>query len=202
MNTKALATGIVVVLALAAFVAYADPIVPVSPLQPGTCVNVLDEWSVPLNLSITQQDQIRSVLAVASGKVAALRADGTLSDTDRNAQIRDISVNTRVSLMDILTPDQRDQATSLFRDKFAVALELTPDQRDKLDGIFLAQSAKIEAIRADKTLTPEQTAAAIKDVHAAAMGEIKPILTPDQIGKLPEWRREHSVGCVPTTTPK
>lgn len=68
--------------------------------------------------------------------------------------------------------------------KAAKALNLTADQKTKMKAIRADVKAKTQAVNADTSLTPEAKNAKLKEIKAAAIAQIKAILTPEQQKKL------------------
>jgi protein CpxP len=69
--------------------------------------------SKKLNLSSDQTAKLEPILADRQQKIAALRADTSLSPDQRRQQFRSIHENTTTQLAGVLTPDQMQQLRSM-----------------------------------------------------------------------------------------
>ena len=74
-----------------------------------------------LNLSSDQTAKLEPILADRQQKIAALRADTSLSPDQRRQQIRSIHQNTRPQLAGVLTPDQMQQLRSMHHGRSPAA---------------------------------------------------------------------------------
>jgi protein CpxP len=62
-----------------------------------------------LNLTPDQTAKLEPILAARQQKMEALRADTSLSDTQRKTQMHTIQQGTRLQLANVLSPDQMKQ---------------------------------------------------------------------------------------------
>jgi protein CpxP len=69
--------------------------------------------SKKLNLSSDQTAKLEPILADRQQKIAALRADTSLSPDQRRQQFRNIHESTRTQLAGVLTPDQMQQLRNM-----------------------------------------------------------------------------------------
>jgi protein CpxP len=69
--------------------------------------------SKKLNLSSDQTAKLEPILADRQQKIAALRADTSLSPDQRRQQFRSIHENTTTQLAGVLTPDQMQQLRNM-----------------------------------------------------------------------------------------
>jgi Spy/CpxP family protein refolding chaperone len=67
---------------------------------------------------------------------------------------------------------------------------LTDAQKAQVKSIFQDAKTKVQAVRNDKSLTPDQQKAQIRDIFTAAKEQVKQILTPEQQQKLAQERKE------------
>ncbi len=65
-------------------------------------------------------------------------------------------------------------------------LNLTDDQKAKIQPILENEAQQLKALHADTSLTPDQRRAKALEIHQASRGQIEPILTPEQVAKLPK----------------
>jgi Spy/CpxP family protein refolding chaperone len=74
------------------------------------------------------------------------------------------------------------------------SLNLTPDQKAKIDVLRADLRTKVETIRSNAALTPEQKDEQIKALREANRTQVEAILTPDQLAilqKAKAARKEH-----------
>lgn len=74
--------------------------------------------------------------------------------------------------------------------QLATQLALTPEQKRQLIPILVAEAPKVQAIKADASLTRLQKLQQIKAVHDQTDPQVKAILSPEQYQKLQEIRRQ------------
>jgi periplasmic protein CpxP/Spy len=84
---------------------------------------------------------------------------------------------------------QPAQATEKFQ-RLASDLALTPRQKRQLIPILVSEAPKVEAIKADSSLSRIQKLQKLKAAHDRTDPQIKAILNPEQYQKLQEIRRE------------
>jgi hypothetical protein len=72
----------------------------------------------------------------------------------------------------------------------ATQLALTPEQKRQLIPILVAEAPKVQAIRADSSLTRIQKLEQLKAVHDQTDPQVKAILSPEQYQKLQGIRRQ------------
>ena len=75
-------------------------------------------------------------------------------------------------------------------EKVARQLNLSPEQKLKLLPILRAEAPKVQAIKADTSLSPIQKLEQLKAVHDETDPQVKSILSPDQYQLLQKIRRE------------
>jgi len=74
--------------------------------------------------------------------------------------------------------------------RLATQLALTPEQKQQLLPILIAEAPKVEAIKADSSLTRLQKLQRLKAVHDETDPQVKSILSPEQYQKLQGIRRQ------------
>jgi protein CpxP len=67
--------------------------------------------------------------------------------------------------------------------RLAEALNLTAEQKEKVKAIQEEQRTKLEALRQDTSLTPEDRRAKMREIRASFATQIEPILTAEQLEK-------------------
>ena len=83
------------------------------------------------------------------------------------------------------TADHHMNIAEMLRHKLKTKLDLTPDQQAQIEPLVQAASLKFQAIHDESY---RQTEEASKELDA----QIRPLLTPDQQGKLCAWEHERS----------
>jgi len=71
------------------------------------------------------------------------------------------------------------------------SLNLTPDQKAKIDVLRTDLRTKVETIRSNAALTPEQKKEQIKSLREANRTQVEAILTPDQLAQLQKAKAGH-----------
>jgi protein CpxP len=85
--------------------------------------------------------------------------------------------------------DQSRQGERKFR-QLAKQLNLTPEQELKLIPILKAEAPRVEAIKANTSLSPIQKMEQLKALHGETDPQVKAILTPDQYQTLQGIRQQ------------
>ena len=85
--------------------------------------------------------------------------------------------------------DQSQQGARKFV-QLAKRLNLTPEQEVKLIPILKAEAPKVEAIKANTSLSPIQKMEQLRALHAETDPQVKAILTPDQYQTLQGIRQQ------------
>jgi periplasmic protein CpxP/Spy len=84
---------------------------------------------------------------------------------------------------------QTENAAPKF-ERLATQLALTPEQKRQLIPILVAEAPKVQAIKADSSLTKIQKLQQLKAIHDETDSQVKAILSPEQYQKLQEIRRQ------------
>ena len=71
-------------------------------------------------------------------------------------------------------------------ERFSNALNLTDEQQAKIKPFFQIEAQQFEALRDDKSLSPEDRQGKVRQIHEATRDQIQPLLTPDQLQN-PQW---------------
>ena len=83
-------------------------------------------------------------------------------------------------------PDPHKAAMRISRQ-----LGLSPDQTAKLEPILADRQAKVQAVRADASLTDAQRRQQLKTIHQAERMQLSNVLTPDQMKNMKAMRHNH-----------
>jgi hypothetical protein len=81
-------------------------------------------------------------------------------------------------------------------EQLATQLALTPEQKRQLMPILVAEAPKIEAIKADDSLSKIQKLQKLRAVHDETAPQVKAILSPDQYQKLQGIRKQELAQAV------
>jgi Spy/CpxP family protein refolding chaperone len=74
------------------------------------------EADTALNLTDDQKNQIAAIRSDATDQRKAINKDKTLSDTDKETQLKTLKKSTRAKVWAILTPEQRTQWSAEARE--------------------------------------------------------------------------------------
>lgn len=75
-------------------------------------------------------------------------------------------------------------------DKLTKALNLTPDQVSRIQAIHQSMRAQVQAILADKSLTPEARRDKLTELRKSTHEQVTAVLTPDQQAKFKQFAAE------------
>lgn len=70
-------------------------------------------------------------------------------------------------------------------------LNLTPDQTAKVEPILAERQQKIQAVKANTSLTPDQVHQQMHEIGKATHAELAGILTPDQMQQMKSMHKAH-----------
>ena len=70
-------------------------------------------------------------------------------------------------------------------------LTLTPDQPAKLEPILAERQQKMQAVKADSTLTPDQRHKQLHAIGKSTRDEMAGVLTPDQMQQMKAMHKRH-----------
>jgi len=80
-----------------------------TPAQSGKLDPEAPETDIALNLTDDQKSQIAAIRSDAKDQMKAINKDKTLSDTDKETQLKTLKKSTRAKVWAVLTPEQRTQ---------------------------------------------------------------------------------------------
>ena len=156
-----------------------------------------------LQLSQDQQAKVKDILGEQWTKQQAIRNNTSLSQQDARTQMRDLRKSEHEQIMNVLTPEQRDKAKQMHKEGkdrggkgmaakrmgfMARELNLTDAQKAQLKPMFQQQHEKMQALKSDTSLTPEQKQAKAKEIRAEGRKQFLTVLTPEQQQKLRDMR--------------
>jgi len=130
---------------------------------------------------------IAALLSAFAGSEMLLAAEGGTS-ADRPAR--------RGRTGTTVQPGSDKQGAGLRRpDQLAEQLHLTQDQRQKIRALWREQRDKIEALRNDTSLTPQQRREKARALAEEHQQKMKEILTPEQYEKWQQRRESRGPGA-------
>jgi Spy/CpxP family protein refolding chaperone len=167
----------------------------------------MKELSEKLNLTNAQKAAIEPVLATEANEIKAVHHDGSLSDEQKQAKIKEIRDNGREKINALLTPEQqkkfaemKGEAGNRMREGFqnrlamlAEQLNLTDEQKTTIKPILAAEANDIKAVHQDNSLSKEQKQTRISEIRDASDKKINSLLTPEQQAKWAQLK-EHAKG--------
>lgn len=80
-------------------------------------------------------------------------------------------------------------------------LNLTADQQSKLEPIFADRDQKLDAIRTNTALAPQDAHAQMKAINKSTNQQLSGILTPDQMSQLHAGHQGHKGATQPLNAP-
>lgn len=138
----------------------------------------------------------RQINAQFQKDVAALRADKTMTDAQKKARYLALVQAADTQTFSTLTPSQRalvQKRRQTQEEAMRVGNELkksqTPTQMKQIKDISIAMRTRMQAVIADKTLSPQAKTAKIKEVSSKEEGQISALLTPSQRAKFMRWQQ-------------
>jgi len=165
----------------------------------------MQEISEKLNLTDAQKAAIKPILATEANEIKAVHQDGSLSNEQKEAKVKEIRDNGREKINALLTPEQqktfaemRGQAGSRMREEFqnrlamlAEKLNLTDEQKTAIKPIMATEVNDIKAVVQDHSHSKEQKQTNIYGIREASNKKINTLLTPEQQAKLAQLK-EHA----------
>jgi Spy/CpxP family protein refolding chaperone len=160
-----------------------------------------------LNLTEQQRTQLKTINEQAKAKMQDLKKDGNISMNDFKARREAIMKDRKDQTMAILTPEQKTQLEALksqkqegnaaFQtkrmDKLKGELNLSQDQVGKLKAKNEEFKQRLDAIRNDNTLTPEQKKTKLQALREERKAYMESTLTPEQKKKFEEIKMKRKV---------
>ena len=172
-----------------------------------------------VNLSADQKAQMEVLKNNFKKEMADLKSNSSLSESEKKEKRNAIGKEFRSKANAILSPDQRNEVAKMREERkkegrhtefkkgnkkstasgrgdkakqMEQKLNLTAAQQQKVSSIKENYKPKFAAIRSNESLTDESKKDKMKTLRMARQQEIKAVLTPEQIEKLKNGRKEHS----------
>lgn len=156
-----------------------------------------------LQLSQEQQSKLSDVLKDEWTKQNAIRTNTSLTPEQRRTQMKELRKGEHQQIDSILTPEQREKAKEMHKKGgrhaamkrmgfMARELNLTDAQKSQLKPMFQQQREKMQALKADTSLTQEQKKEKFQQIRAEGRQQFLGVLTPEQQQKLQAMRSRHN----------
>jgi len=168
---------------------------PASPLTPEGRLEAMRER---LNLSGEQVEKLRPMVVEEAAKIAALKNDATLSDSQKKEQAGALISAFREKFGAVLSVEQKARLTEEMQRRAGTAqpqnelaqklkamkekLDLSDEQVEKIRPVLMEEGPKLKALKEDKSVSPEER----RDILKQSMDRIAAILTPEQKEKMRE----------------
>jgi len=144
-----------------------------------------------LNLTPSQEKQLKAEHQAAQKKVAAIDADSKLDKAAKDKAKAKLHNDMMAKAKTILTPAQIKEMTLLFammghQQQMMQMMEkigLSSEQKTAVSKLISDTTSAMQIIHHDSKLTDAQREAKAKELHNATMEKIHGILTPEQIEK-------------------
>ena len=149
----------------------------------------------PLGLTSTQQTKILNLREKAQAKQQAIEASKTLTRPQQMAQLQALDAQYKKDSMAVLTPSQRSIVVAKqneFNAKRAqlnaltakLQASLTPKQNADLKALNKSQTAEVQALISNKTLTDDQKRSQFQAMQIGNEAKFNAIFTPAQMAML------------------
>lgn len=167
----------------------------------------LTKMTEALQLSSDQQAKMKDILSDEWTKQQAIRSNTSLSQQDAHKQVMELRKSEHEKMKAVLTPEQLQKAQQMHKERgakgggrgmaakrmgfMARELNLTDAQKAQLKPMFQQQQEKMQALKADTSLTPEQKRDKAQQIRADGRKQFLSVLTPEQQQKLRDMRAQH-----------
>jgi Spy/CpxP family protein refolding chaperone len=156
-----------------------------------------------LNLTEEQKAKFRELNSDHRKQIAELKKQDNITVKDSKEKMAALRKDHRARIQALLTPEQKSQLERKraerhskmgdrhqdFAAKMKKELNLTDEQSAKLDASRKAAKEKMQAIRADKSLSAEQVRTKTKEIRKEQVKTMKSILTEEQLKKMKEGKK-------------
>ena len=161
-----------------------------------------------LNLSASQKEQLKAARQNTKTQLAALNKNDQMTVKDYKESKAEILKSQKQQMAGILTEDQKNQLAQSKASsndskgnlagrnigKMKENLSLTDNQVTQIKANRDAELAKIKAIRDNSDLSKSQKREQLKSIRQEQKNSLSQILSPEQISKLEESRKERRAG--------
>ena len=172
-----------------------------------------------LNLTEDQQARLKTIHQEQRKEMQSVKS-GSLSTEQQKAKRQELHKKYSEKIQSVYTAEQKAQLDKMkadwkakaregnkdfkkgrkhgkggkdFKDKaagFQKELNLTEQQKASMAKLRTESKTKLEALRSDKTLTEDQKKEKVKSIMKEQRGQMKSILTPEQLEKMKSFKKE------------
>jgi Spy/CpxP family protein refolding chaperone len=150
-----------------------------------------------LQLTVEQKKQFHELRRSARDQAAIIRHDQSLTGDQKMAKLKALRASTREQMKAVLTPAQQTafaERRAAHQAKVAAKLGLTADQQSKLKELFVSSHQQREAVLTNASLSNDRKLAQLSQIRQTKKAQLAMILTPEQMAKFQQMRREHRHG--------
>lgn len=158
-----------------------------------------------LNLTEEQKTKLKTMNEEFRKQMDELKKQDQITVKEYREKMETLRKNHRTEFQSLLTPEQKEQIkkdrealkiknkerAQKRMEKMKQELNLTEEQSAKMDEMKKANMEKMKAIRENGSLTEEQKTEQVKEVMKKQKGDLKSILTEEQLSKWKETRKRH-----------
>jgi Spy/CpxP family protein refolding chaperone len=150
-----------------------------------------------LQLTVDQKKQLHELRRSARDQAAIIRHDQSLTGDQKMAKLKALRASTREQMKAVLTPAQQTafaERRAAHQAKVAAKLGLTADQQSKLKQLFVSSHQQRQAVLTNASLSNDAKLAQLSQIRQTKKAQLAMILTPEQMAKFQQMRREHRHG--------
>jgi hypothetical protein len=171
---------------------------------------MVEHLAKELQLTSSQQDQIKQILQAEFAQMKSIHEDTTLTDDQKHQQMAALYQDTKKQIEGVLTPDQVTKFDQMSQrgpggpggprgpmnadavlDHLTKSLQLTSSEQDQIKPILEAEFAQMKTIYQDTTLTNDQKHQQMTALRQDTDKQIEAVLTPDQVTTFEQMHQHH-----------
>jgi Spy/CpxP family protein refolding chaperone len=168
---------------------------------------IVEHLTQELQLTSSQQDQIKQILQTEFAQMKTIHEDTTLTDDQKHQQMTALYQDSKKQIEGVLTPDQVTKFDQMrppgpggrggpmnadaILDHLTKSLQLTSDEQDQIKPILQAEFTQMKSIHDDTTLSDDQKHQQMETLHQDTAKQIEAVLTPDQVTKFEQMHQHH-----------
>lgn len=151
-----------------------------------------------LGLSAEQETSMKAIKDKYHPQIKAIKENTSLTKEQKQAKIKPLKESKQAEIKSVLTPDQytkfqelkKNKPHAKHKDKVLDKLDLTDDQQSKMKALNQEYHPKMKAIRTNASLADTEKKKQIKALKKNKDSEIGKILTPEQLKKYKELKKQ------------
>ena len=165
-----------------------------------------NDLSKKLNFTDAQKQQFKTINEDFHKKMEALNKNEDITVRSWKQQKTDLVKAHKAAIQNLLTPEQKEKmkemrqmAEAKFRErsehrleKMKTKLNLSDDQVSKIKTISQDFRSQLKAIRENEAMAHSDKKSQIMALVSQQRKDFRSVLTPEQITKLDEWKKEKS----------